>query len=81
MPGMPLPDHSGERAPNFTRQVSGGATRVSSTPRGWSPTVDSLPPNKIIDLLVQVSSFEEHPSVTLSFTAPGDDLDNGRGKS
>lgn len=78
MPGMPLPDHSGERAPNFTRQASGGATRVSSTPRGWSPTVDSLPPNKVIDLLVQVSSFEKHPSVTLSFTAPGDDLDNGR---
>lgn len=76
LPGTPLEELEGVPAPNFTRGVSGGATRVSETPVGWSPSVDLTAPNKITDLVIVNTSIDEE-SVTVAFTAPGDDLDFG----
>lgn len=78
LPGTPLEELEGVPAPNFTRGVSGGASRVSETPVGWSPSVDVIAPNKITDLVIVNTSIDEQ-SVTVAFTAPGDDLDFGNG--
>lgn len=78
LPGTPLEELEGVPAPNFTRGVSGGATRVSKTPLGWSPSMDTTAPNKITDLVTVNTSVDEE-SVTVAFTAPGDDLDFGNG--
>lgn len=76
LPGMPVPEPDGEPAPKFTRGVSGGSSRVPSTPTNWVPGNDITAPSKVVDLRVTSSSYD-NASVTLEFTAPGDDLDSG----
>lgn len=75
-PGAPLKELEGVPAPNFTRGVSGGAARISNVPEGWSPEADTVAPNKITDLEV-VNASVDAKSITVTFTAPGDDLDFG----
>lgn len=79
LPGMPLPEPSYEAAPGFSRTVGGGSSRVSETPENWQPGDDILPPIKITDLTVTATSYQ-NGTVALSFTAPGDDLDQGTGR-
>ncbi|EPY77064.1 chloride channel accessory 1 [Camelus ferus] len=57
----------------FSRVSSGGAFSVLGVPAGPQP--DVFPPCKIIDL--EAVKVEEE--VTLSWTAPGDDFDQGQG--
>ncbi|PIK57832.1 putative calcium-activated chloride channel regulator 1-like [Apostichopus japonicus] len=76
LPGMPVPKPEGEPAPQFTRGISGGSSRVPETPQNWQPTDDIIPPSKIVDLAVTSSSYD-NGTATLEFSAPGDDLDNG----
>ncbi|PIK44468.1 putative calcium-activated chloride channel regulator 1-like [Apostichopus japonicus] len=76
LPGMPVPKPEGEPAPQFTRGISGGSSRVPETPQNWQPTDDIIPPSKIVDLTVTSSSYD-NGTATLEFSAPGDDLDNG----
>lgn len=61
------------RAPSFMRQTSGGSNRVTSLPNDE----DFLPPCKINDLRVASTSYNDS-TVTLTFTAPGGDLDYGK---
>ncbi|XP_071846823.1 calcium-activated chloride channel regulator 1-like [Apostichopus japonicus] len=76
LPGTPIPEIVGVSAPNFTRGVSGGASSVSETPPGWDPSIDTFAPNKITDLAVLNTSFSLG-TVTIIFTAPGDNFDFG----
>ncbi|KAJ8022284.1 Calcium-activated chloride channel regulator 4A [Holothuria leucospilota] len=76
VPGTPVPEPEHVQAPYFTRGVSGGSSRVPDVPAGWQPGDDITAPNKVIDLFVSASSFI-NGTVTLTFTAPGDDLDIG----
>ncbi|KAJ8027774.1 Calcium-activated chloride channel regulator 4 [Holothuria leucospilota] len=76
LPGQPLEELEGVAAPNFTRGVSGGASRVAETPVGWSPLRDILSPNQITDFEVTHTKIDDG-SVFVKFTAPGDDLDFG----
>ena len=60
---------------DFSRLTSGGSFTVSGAPpSGNHPSV--LPPNKIIDL--EAKFKEDH--IQLSWTAPGNVLDKGKGK-
>ncbi|XP_006190220.1 calcium-activated chloride channel regulator 2 [Camelus ferus] len=59
----------------FSRVSSGGAFSVLGVPAGPQP--DVFPPCKIIDL--EAVKVEEE--VTLSWTAPGDDFDQGQANS
>ena len=59
---------------DFSRLTSGGSFTVSGAPPGNHPSV--LPPNKIIDL--EAKFKEDH--IQLSWTAPGNVLDKGKGK-
>lgn len=60
---------------DFNRLTSGGSFTVSGAPPpGNHPSV--LPPNKIIDL---EAKFKEY-HIQLSWTAPGNVLDKGKGK-
>lgn len=80
LPGAPIPENVGVKAPNFTRGISAGASRVSETPVGWTPESDILSPGKIFDLSVSSSDFDS-ATVNITFTAPGDDLDSGTATS
>ena len=60
---------------DFNRLTSGGSFTVPGAPSpGNHPSV--LPPNKIIDL---EAKFKEY-HIQLSWTAPGNVLDKGKGK-
>ncbi|KAJ8047303.1 Calcium-activated chloride channel regulator 1 [Holothuria leucospilota] len=76
LPGEPLPPPEIELAPKFTRGISGGSSRVPALPADFQPGKDIYPPCKIIDLRVKAVSYENR-TVTLQFTAPGNDLDSG----
>lgn len=58
----------------FSRITSGGSFSVLGVPAGPHP--DAFPPSKIIDL--EARNMEEE--VTLSWTAPGEDFDQGQGR-
>lgn len=58
----------------FSRVSAGGSFSVRGVPAG--PRPDMFPPCKITDL--EAVKVEE--DVTLSWTAPGEDFDQGRGK-
>uniref|UniRef100_F7DX63 VWFA domain-containing protein n=1 Tax=Ornithorhynchus anatinus TaxID=9258 RepID=F7DX63_ORNAN len=62
------------KAEDFGRTTSGGSFVAWGVPA--SPFPDVFPPSKIIDL---EGKFEDD-HVLLSWTAPGDDYDTGRGK-
>ncbi|XP_022080657.1 calcium-activated chloride channel regulator 4-like [Acanthaster planci] len=76
LPGTPPEEPKGRPAPFFSRGISGGSSRVDSVPPGFIPGSDNFPPGTVIDLRVSDASFE-NGTVTLAWTAPGDDLDNG----
>ncbi|XP_041461484.1 calcium-activated chloride channel regulator 1-like [Lytechinus variegatus] len=60
-------------APSFMRTASGGVFKVE----GYSPNAtDILPPSRIQDLVYTSFSYD-NSTVTLSWTAVGDDLDQG----
>lgn len=58
----------------FSRIASGGSFIVSDVLSG--PNTDVFPPCKIIDL----QAGAEGDTVVLTWTAPGDDFDQGQGK-
>ena len=60
---------------NFSRTASGGAFVMSNVPIG--PLPDQYPPNRITDLQATLDGEE----ISLTWTAPGDDYDVGRGKN
>lgn len=59
---------------NFSRTASGGAFVVSQVPA--LPLPDLYPPSQITDLEATPHGDE----ITLTWTAPGDDFDVGKGK-
>ncbi|KAJ1171367.1 hypothetical protein NDU88_003230 [Pleurodeles waltl] len=59
----------------FSRTTSGGSFAVSEVPTG--PLPDKFPPCAIFDLEARL----ENGKIELSWTAPGDDLDQGRATS
>jgi len=65
------PDAKVTKTGNFTRQASGGGFQVTNE---VDLGVDKIPPGRITDLTVTSISTE---TVTVIFTAPGDDLDDG----
>ena len=77
-PWNPPQEPTGTPAPLFTRGISGGSSSVPEVPPGYDPSKDYIAPGRIIDLRVTATSFDE-ASVTLSWSAPGDDLDSGAG--
>lgn len=58
----------------FSRISSGGSFSVLGAPAGPHP--DVFPPSKITDL----EAVQVEEEVTLSWTAPGEDFDQGRGR-
>ena len=60
---------------SFTRLSTGPAFYVA---RGFSPTRDISPPNRISDLSLQ-SQQDDQLTIRLAWTAPGGDLDEGKG--
>jgi hypothetical protein len=60
---------------DFSRTASGGAFVMSNVPIG--PLPDVYPPNRITDLQATLDGEE----ISLTWTAPGDDYDVGRGKN
>ncbi|XP_071846572.1 calcium-activated chloride channel regulator 3A-1-like [Apostichopus japonicus] len=72
LPGKPSDDLEGDKLGNFSFGASGGATHVDS---GFAARDDVVPPNRITDLEVAAVN---NSMVTLTFTAPGDDLDSGK---
>lgn len=60
---------------NFSRAASGGAFIVSDVPAG--PLPDLYPPSQITDLQATLDGEE----ITLTWTAPGEDYDTGKGKN
>ncbi|KAJ8022744.1 Calcium-activated chloride channel regulator 4A [Holothuria leucospilota] len=75
LPGMPVPPLRGTPAPLFVRQTSAGSSRISLSDASTRVNLDA-PPSKIHDLRVTSTSYEKE-EVTITFNAPGDDLDNG----
>lgn len=80
LPGMLPPELEGDPAPDFSREGTGQSASVADLPEGYDPNVDSTPPSTILDLRVTQTSYEE-ATVTLVWTAPGDDLDSGQAES
>ena len=77
-PWNPPTEPTGEPAPLFTRGISGGSCSVPEVPLGLDPSKDYIAPGRIIDLRVPETFFDE-ATVTLLWSAPGDDLDSGAG--
>uniref|UniRef100_A0A8D0HKW9 Chloride channel accessory 2 n=1 Tax=Sphenodon punctatus TaxID=8508 RepID=A0A8D0HKW9_SPHPU len=67
-------DDSQVRLGSFSRTVSGESFIVSSVPSG--PYSDMFPPCKVIDF----GARTEDNKIILSWTAPGDDFDQGQGR-
>ncbi|XP_070557791.1 calcium-activated chloride channel regulator 1-like isoform X2 [Ptychodera flava] len=63
-----------ESTGQFHREMSGGVTQVPFT----NGTTDVFPPSRITDLRVTQTSYEDR-TITLQWTAPGDDFDVGTG--
>lgn len=62
---------------NFSRTASGGAFVVSQFPNTPNvPLPDVFPPSQITDL----DATSEGDQIKLTWTAPGDDFDVGKGK-
>ncbi|CAH1784723.1 unnamed protein product, partial [Owenia fusiformis] len=65
-----------EPIPHLQRQSSAGAVGVDDLPSAGTEDLDLFPPNKVTDL--KVTDFSElDETVTLEWTAPGDDYDSG----
>ena len=77
-PWNPPTEPTGKPAPLFTRGISGGSSSVPEVPPGFEPDKDYIAPGRIIDVRVPETSFDQ-ATVTLSWSAPGDDLDSGAG--
>ncbi|XP_072023459.1 calcium-activated chloride channel regulator 1-like [Amphiura filiformis] len=75
-PWNPPQEPTGDPVPLFTRDVSGGSSNVPEVPPGYVPDTDYIPPGRIINLRVTATSFDSK-TVSLSWSAPGDDLDFG----
>ncbi|XP_019630577.1 PREDICTED: calcium-activated chloride channel regulator 4A-like [Branchiostoma belcheri] len=79
---MPMdPDAGGssvqqEPLQQFQRMTTGGVFEVQGVPSGGVPTVDVLPPSRVTDLAV-VDVSHADATVTLRWTASGDDFDQG----
>ncbi|XP_066267786.1 calcium-activated chloride channel regulator 4A-like [Branchiostoma lanceolatum] len=56
--------------------TTGGVFEVQGVPSGGVPTRDNLPPSRVADLAVAGVSYAD-VSVTLRWTASGDDFDQG----
>ncbi|XP_078582531.1 calcium-activated chloride channel regulator 4A-like [Branchiostoma floridae x Branchiostoma japonicum] len=65
-----------ERVEQFQRITTGGVFEVQGVPSGGVPTQDIIPPSRVDDLKVEEVSYAE-ATVTLSWTALGDDFDHG----
>ncbi|XP_032152257.1 calcium-activated chloride channel regulator 2 isoform X1 [Sapajus apella] len=74
-PRKPVGRNEEEQKWGFSRVSSGGSFSVLGVPAGLHP--DVFPPSKIIDL--EAVKVEE--KVTLSWTAPGEDFDQGQATS
>ncbi|XP_076976511.1 calcium-activated chloride channel regulator 2 [Tamandua tetradactyla] len=74
-PRKSMGNHEEEEKWGFSRISSGGSFAVLGVPAGPHP--DVFPPCKIIDL----EAVEVEEEVTLSWTAPGDDFDQGQATS
>ena len=77
-PWNPPTKQTGVAAPKFTRGLSAGSSNVA-VPPGYTPGEDYFAPGRINDLRVTMTSFDEG-TVTLVWSASGDDLDSGNGK-
>ena len=77
--GSQEPDPNVAPSSTFMRTTSGGVFKVE----GYSPTidVDILEPSKITDFRSMRSTYNENRTVELTWTAVGDDLDQGTGGS
>lgn len=73
-PRKPVGRSEEEQKWGFSRISSGGSFSVLGVPA--DPHPDVFPPCKIIDL----EAVKEEEEVILSWTAPGEDLDQGQGK-
>nr|XP_006811740.1 PREDICTED: calcium-activated chloride channel regulator 1-like [Saccoglossus kowalevskii] len=62
----------------FSRVASGGAFDVQDSPQNEGDILDVHPPSRIHDLKVQETSYE-NSSIVLTWTAVGDDRDQGKG--
>ncbi|CAH1245746.1 CLCA1 [Branchiostoma lanceolatum] len=60
----------------FQRMTTGGVFEVQGVPSGGIPARDNLPPSRVVDLAVAGVSYAD-VSVTLRWTASGDDFDQG----
>ncbi|XP_063590890.1 calcium-activated chloride channel regulator 3A-1-like [Penaeus indicus] len=67
---VPFNAEIAEYAEEFSRFVAAGSIQVTKIPE----TGDAFPPSRVTDLQVAGTS---HASLTLTWTAPGDDLDSG----
>ncbi|XP_002731426.1 calcium-activated chloride channel regulator 1-like [Saccoglossus kowalevskii] len=76
-----IPEEEPTSIGDFIRVASGGGIKVddSVTYIDWSdPSDDPFPPARIMDIRVSGTSYENQ-TVTLEWTATGDDLDQGTG--
>ena len=73
-PRKPMGRSEEEQKWGFSRISSGGSFSVLGVPA--DPHPDVFPPCKITDL----EAVKEEEEVILSWTAPGEDLDQGQGK-
>nr|XP_053637251.1 LOW QUALITY PROTEIN: calcium-activated chloride channel regulator 4-like [Cherax quadricarinatus] len=75
---MPVDDTNTAPTGNFTRVATGGSLKVTEIP---PPGSDTMPPARVVDLKVNSINLNSKKigftSITLSWTAPGDDLDAG----
>eukprot|EP00058_Branchiostoma_floridae_P014524 XP_002600012.1 hypothetical protein BRAFLDRAFT_74129 [Branchiostoma floridae] len=65
-----------EQLEQFQRITTGGVFEVQGVPSGGVPSQDILPPSRVRDLKVVEVSYAK-ATVTLRWTAPGDDFDHG----
>lgn len=70
--GSAVPHVHTRRAPPFLRHETWGVLEVVAPP----PPRDNVPPSRILDLKVDVNDTVHE--ISLRWTAPGDDWDNGR---
>lgn len=77
-PGDPLYSEKVEyeQAEDFQRQSLAGFFQVKKV--NTNPNSDVFPPSRILDLTIKNSSYEQR-TITLEWTAVGDDLDQGQG--
>nr|XP_045596240.1 calcium-activated chloride channel regulator 1-like [Procambarus clarkii] len=75
---MPLDEANASPTGNFSRVATGGVLKVTEIPAAGT---DGISPVKVDDLqVISITMFSESlgaNTITLSWTAPGDDLDSG----